>query len=76
MSASQFDLVVSQVKLLPPDDLVKLIKKAAELLEQKQVIVEKSPTNYGNFFSAGKGIFSTSEEADRFICEERDAWEK
>ena len=76
MSVSQFDLVVNQVKLLPPDDLVKLIKKAAELLEQKQVVVEKPPASYGAFFGAGKGGFATSEEVDRFIREERDAWEK
>ena len=76
MSVSQFDLVMSQAKLLRPDDLVKLIKKVAELLEQKQVVVEKPATNYAAFFGAGKGVFATPEEVDRFIREERDAWDE
>ncbi len=76
MSTSQLDLVVNQVKLLPPDDLVKLIKKVAELLEQKQITTEKPVTNYAAFFGAGKGVFASPEEADRFIREERDAWDK
>ena len=36
MAASQLELIVNQIRLLPPDELIKLIKKAAELLEQKQ----------------------------------------
>jgi hypothetical protein len=33
MAASHLDLIVNQIRLLSPDELVKLIKKAAELLE-------------------------------------------
>ena len=36
MAASQLELIVNQIRLLSPDELIKLIKKAAELLEQKQ----------------------------------------
>ena len=35
MSANQLEIIVNQVRLLPPEDLVKLTKKLVELLEQK-----------------------------------------
>ena len=40
MAAGQFDLVFNQVKSLPPNEWVTLIKKVAELIEQKQPVVE------------------------------------
>ena len=76
MSAGQFDLVFNQVKSLPPNEWVTLIKKVAELIEQKQPVVELAVPDYTAFFGAGKGVFATSEEVDRFIREERDAWER
>ncbi len=76
MSASQFDLVVNQVQLLPPDDLVRLIKKAEELLEQKQRASVPKKVDYVSLIGSGKGAFSSPEEADRFIREERDAWDE
>ncbi|MEP7336878.1 MAG: hypothetical protein ABI977_03985 [Acidobacteriota bacterium] len=36
MTTSQLELIVDQVKLLPPGDLAELIKRTAEVLEQKQ----------------------------------------
>jgi len=36
MAASQLELIVNQIRRLSPDELIKLIKEAAELLEQKQ----------------------------------------
>jgi hypothetical protein len=76
MAASQLELIVDQIKLLPPDELVKLIRWAAEILEQKQVKAEKPTKHYAAFFGAGKGVFATPQEADRFIRQERDAWEE
>lgn len=76
MSASQFDLVVNQLQALPPDELVKLIKRAAELLEEKRAAAVPPSPNYASYFGAGKGVFATSEEVDRFVREERDAWER
>ena len=81
MSASQLELIVNQVKLLPPNDLVKLIKQAAELLEQKQAAPAVSPankvrTNYAALFGSGKGAFATAAEADNFLRAERDQWEE
>ena len=76
MAANQLDIIVNQVKLLPPDDLVKLIQQTTEILEQKQLSTEKPVTNYAAFFGAGKGVFATPEEADRFIRQERDRWDE
>jgi hypothetical protein len=76
MAASQLDLIVNQIRLLSPDELVKLIRRAAEILEQKQVPAEKPANHYAAFFGAGKGVFATPQEADRFIRQERDAWEE
>lgn len=81
MSASQFELIANQVKLLPPNDLVKLIKQAVELLEQKQVTPTASPTDkattsYAALFGSGKGAFATPAEADNFLRAGRDQWEE
>ncbi len=76
MAASQLELIVNQIRLLSPDKLVKLIRWAAEILEQKQVSAEKPAKHYAAFFGAGKGVFTTPQEADRFIRQERDAWDE
>lgn len=81
MSASQLELIANQVNLLSPDDLVKLIKQAAELLEQKQTAsavsqTTKAPTNYLALFGSGKGSFANPAEADNFLRAERDQWEE
>lgn len=76
MSASEFDLVFNQVKSLPPHEWVTLIKKVAELIEQKPPDIEQAIPDYTAFFGAGTGVFASSEEVDRFIREERDAWER
>ena len=74
MSASQLESIVNQVKLLPPNDLVKLIKRAAELLEQKQS-APANTTNYAALFGSGKGAYAGPAEANNFLREERDQWE-
>ncbi len=76
MSASQLDLIVNQVRLLPPDDLVKLIKYAAELLAQKQPTQVAPAVSYAALFGSGKGAFATPEEADHFLRAEREQWEE
>jgi len=75
MSANQLEIIINQVRLLPPDDLVKLIKRLFELLEQKQTIVPRRKVDYVALIGSGKGAFATPEEADHFLREERDAWE-
>jgi hypothetical protein len=76
MAASQLELIVNQIRLLSPDELVKLIKKAAELLEQKQSDSVQKKVDYVSLIGSGKGVFSSPEEVDRFIREERDAWDE
>jgi hypothetical protein len=76
MAASHLDLIVNQIRLLSPDELVKLIKKAAELLEQKQSDIVPKKVDYVSLIGSGKGLFSSPEEVDRFIREERDAWDE
>ena len=73
---SQLEVVMSQVKLLPPDDLEKLIRQAEEILEQKQHAPKSHKVDYVALIGSGQGSFASPEEADRFIREERDAWEK
>jgi len=76
MSASQLDLIVNQVRLLPPDDLVKLIRYAAELLAQKQTAQGTPEIKYATLFGSGKGAFATPAEADHFLRSEREQWEE
>lgn len=75
MAANQLEIIINQVQLLPPDDLLRLLKKLVELLEQKQRGAQRAVPNYAAFFGAGKGLFATPEEVDQFIRQERDAWE-
>lgn len=77
MSVNQLELIANQVKVLLPGDLVKLIKQAAELLEQKQASISasseaSSKPSYASLFGSGKGAFATPAEADNFLRAERD----
>jgi hypothetical protein len=72
MSASQLELIVDQIKLLAPDDLIKLIKRAAELLEQNQIAGTTPAGGYASLFGSGKGAFATPAEADHFLRSARE----
>ena len=76
MSMNQLDAIVHEVNSLPPEALVQLIKRAAELLEQKQATVAPVKIDYLALLGSGQGAFATSTEADQFLREERDGWEK
>lgn len=76
MSANQLEIIVNQVRLMPPDELIKLIRKLVELLEQKQTASPRQKIDYVALIGSGKGAFATPEEADQFLREERDAWER
>jgi hypothetical protein len=73
MSASELEAIINRAKLLPPDELVELIKQVAEILEQKQ---PSHSTNYSARFGSGKGAFKTAVEADEFLRRERDEWRR
>jgi hypothetical protein len=74
MPTNQLEAIANQVNLLPPEALVQLIKRATELLEQKQSAPVK--VDYLALLGSGKGAFATAEEADQFLRQERDEWEK
>jgi len=76
MAASQLELIVNQIRLLPQDELVKLIRRTAEILGQKQSESVPKKVDYVSLIGSGKGVFSSPEEVDRFIREERDAWDE
>jgi hypothetical protein len=76
MSTSQFELIVDQVKQLPPVDLVRLMRYTLDLLEQNQVTSQKPVRSYASFFGSGKGAFNNSSEADAFIRSEREQWDE
>jgi hypothetical protein len=79
MSVNQLEIIFNQVRLLSTNDLVRLLKLTVEMLEEKQAIepATRIPTqsvNYVAMIGSGKGVYSSAEEVDRFIREERDAW--
>lgn len=76
MAMNQLDIIINQVKLLPPESLVQLIRRAAELLEQKQAIAAPTQVDYLALLGSGRGAFASAEEADQFLREERDGWER
>ena len=76
MAMSQLDVIVNQVKLLPPETLVQLIRRVAEILEQKQTVPTPTKVDYLALLGSGQGAFASAEEADQFLREERDGWER
>ena len=76
MAMSQLDVTINQVKLLPPEVLVQLIRRVAEVLEQKQTVPAAPQVDYLALLGSGPGAFASAEEADQFLREERDGWER
>jgi hypothetical protein len=76
MATSQLDAIVNQVKLLPPEALVQLIRRVAEILEQKQTVPAPAQVDYLALIGSGRGAFASAAEADQFLREERDGWER
>jgi hypothetical protein len=81
MSTEQFQALVQQAKQLSADERRQLVRylSESELPEHKSSDEpgkqSKSATDYVAFFGSGRGAFATSDEADAFIRQERDAWE-
>ncbi len=76
MAMNQLDTIINQVKLLPPESLVHLIRRVAELLEQKQAVVAPTQVDYLALLGSGQGAFASAEEANQFLREEREGWER
>ncbi len=73
---SQLEKILDQAKSLPPDDLVKLIKSVAEILERKQSANAHPAIRYTARFGSGKGAFQNPAEADDFLRSERELWDQ
>jgi hypothetical protein len=80
MAASQLELIVNQIRLLSPDELVKLIRQAAELLEQKQsdmAPIRPDGVTY-SFIGIGrsgqKDLSSRAEEILEQEADRREGW--
>jgi hypothetical protein len=76
MATSQLDAIINQVKLLPPEALVQLIRRVAEILEQKQAVPAPAPVDYLALIGSGRGAFASAAEADQFLREGREGWER
>jgi hypothetical protein len=66
MSANQLGIIVDQVILLAPDELVKLIKKLVELLEQKHAAAPRRKVDYEALIVSGKSAFATPKRPATF----------
>ena len=64
---NQLEIIMQQVKTLPPQDLVKVIPQAAELLEQKWTAAESPAVDYVAFLGAGKGVFESLRTVSKSI---------
>ena len=76
MSASELEAILARAERLSPDELARLIKRANELSEKSQSSTVQRPPSYQALFASGRGAFATSQEADEFVRQERDAWEE
>lgn len=74
MQAIQQELTIRKDNIL---EIHSPLLKSGEHVEVILLLKEKTQETTGLFslFGAGKGAFSTPEEADAFIYKERDLWE-
>ncbi len=78
MLTSQLELVMAQVRPLSWPDKLRLIQWMAEDLQPAAALaapVTETASSYVSFLGAGRGSFTTPEEAEAFLRQERDAWE-
>lgn len=76
MSTEQFQALIQQAKQLSPEERKQLMEYLAKAeREGMQESVVRTETNYLDLFGSGHGMFTSSEEVDKFIREERDSWE-
>ncbi|MBA2524551.1 MAG: hypothetical protein H0V18_02035 [Pyrinomonadaceae bacterium] len=79
MSPEQFQALIQQVKQLSADErkqFIKYLEESAVADRQESEHQSRSePTDYLALFGSGRGGFTTAEEADNFVREERNAWD-
>ena len=71
---SDFQNVVREIDRMSLDEQLELIAYIARKIQQYKSTSEQKPS-LKSIIGTGKGCFSTPEEADKFICEERDRWQ-
>jgi len=76
MATDRLDTILAQARRLSPAELAQLIKRAADLLAQSTQNNAQAVPRYAALFGPGKGAFVSVKEADRFLREERDAWDE
>jgi hypothetical protein len=76
MATNRLEAILAEARNLSPDELSQLIKYAADMLAQSRKQPTTTAPPYRSLFGAGKGSFATPVEADRFVREERDAWDE
>ncbi len=75
MAINRLENILIQAKMLSPDELAQLVKQATEMLEQDRQSNKTTP-RYTALFGAGRGSFSSQDEADLFVRREREAWDE
>lgn len=76
MTTNKLETILAQARRLSPAELAQLIKRAADLLAQSTQNHAEAVPRYAALFGSGKGTFASVAEADRFLREERDAWDE
>jgi len=76
MATNRLETILAQARRLSPAELAQLIKQVADLLAQSSQNNVEAVPSYVALFGSGKGGFASVEEADRFVREERDAWDE
>ena len=71
---SDFQNVVREIDRMSLDEQLELIAYIARKIQQYKSTSEQKPS-LKSIIGTGKGCFSTPEEADKFIREERDRWQ-
>jgi hypothetical protein len=69
-----FENVVRQIDRMSFDEQLELIAYIAGKIQQHKSQPNKKPS-LKRIIGTGKGSFTTSEEADSFISQERDKWQ-
>ena len=76
MAINTLETILAQARGLSPEELAELIKRAADLLAQSKQLDAHEAPRYANLFGSGKGVYSSVEEADCFVREEREEWDE
>jgi ribonuclease HII len=75
MSTEQFQSLMQQAKQLSHEERKQLMECLAKAEREELLEQSASQTNYLALFGSGRGSFTSPEEAEQFIREERDSWD-